>query len=104
MQRRRRRAVTLLTRGDGRPWRIAHFNHRLAAAVAEAGLTGLSFHGLRKGFMAWAAERGATDAELDAIVPHTDPRVRARYRAAADQKGLARGLIARLTPKPEGGT
>jgi integrase len=94
-------AVTLLTRADGRPWRIDHFNHRFAAAVAEAGLAGLSFHGLRKGFMAWAAERGATDAELDAIVPHTDPRVRARYRAAADQKGLAKGLMVRLSRRED---
>lgn len=93
-------AVTLLTRADGRPWRIDHFNHRFAAAVAAAGLDKLSFHGLRKGFMAWAAERGATDAELDAVVPHNDPRTRARYRAAADQKGLARGLMVRLATKP----
>lgn len=93
-------AVTLLTRADGRPWRIDHFNHRFAAAVAAAGLNKLSFHGLRKGFMAWAAERGATDAELDAVVPHNDPRTRARYRAAADQKGLARGLMVRLATKP----
>lgn len=89
-------AVTLLTRADGRPWKIDHFNHQFAAAVAGAGLVGLSFHGLRKGFMAWAAERGATDAELDAVVPHSDPRVRARYRASADQKGLAKGLMGKL--------
>lgn len=94
-------AVTLLTRADGRPWRIDHFNHRFAAAVAAAGLSPLSFHGLRKGFMAWAAELGATDAELDAVVPHNDPRTRARYRAAADQKGLARVLMLRLALKPK---
>lgn len=89
-------AVTLLTRPNGRPWKIDHFNHAFAEAVAAAGLAGLSFHGLRKGFMTWAAESGATDAEMDAVVPHADPRVRARYRAAADQKGLAKGLMGRL--------
>jgi hypothetical protein len=69
-----------------------------AAAVAGAGPAGLSFHGLREGFMVWAAESGATDAQLDAIVPRSDPRVRA---LAADQKALARGVMGKLT-KPNG--
>jgi hypothetical protein len=47
--------------------------------------------------MAWATERGATDAELDAVVPHEDPRVRAGYRADADQRLLAARLIGRLS-------
>ena len=89
-------AVTLLTRADGRPWKVDHFNHTFAGAVTAAGLGGLSFHGLRKGMMGYAAEQGATDAELDTVVPHSDPRVRAAYRAAASQTKLAADLIRRL--------
>ena len=65
--------------------------------MRAAGLPpGLSFHGLRKGMMVEAAEGGATDAGLDAIVPHSDPRVRAGYRRAADQKTLSKDVISRL--------
>lgn len=92
-------AVTLLTRPDGRPWKLDHFNHAFAAAVKSAGLTGLSFHGLRKAMLVNLAEGEATDAEMDAIVPHSDPRVRQHYRASADQKKLAERAIAKLPRK-----
>jgi integrase len=88
-------AVTLLTRPDGRPWRIDHFNHEIAVAIRAAGLDGVSFHGLRKGRLADLAQRGATDAELDAIAPHADPRMRAHYRRSADARVLALRAIER---------
>lgn len=91
-------SVTLLTRADGRPWKIDHFKHALADAVQRAGLpSGLSFHGLRKGLMQVLAEAGATDAEMDAVVPHADGRMTRHYRRQADQQQLARTAIARLS-------
>jgi hypothetical protein len=39
---------------------------------------------------------GATDAEMDAVVPHSDGRMTRFYRAQADQELLARAAIARL--------
>lgn len=97
-------AVTLLTRADGQPWKIDHFNHAFAAAVKAAGLqTGRSFHGLRKGVMIEMVEAGATDAELDAVVPHADPRVRANYRRQANQKRLAVVAIGRVGKGPRKG-
>ena len=89
-------AVTLLTRSDGRPWKADHFKHALHAAVKAAGLSGLSFHGLRKGLHSALAHGGATDAEMDAVVPHSDGRMTRFYRAQADQELLARAAIARL--------
>lgn len=90
-------AVTLLTRADGMPWKADHFKHALADAVARAGLApGLSFHGLRKGLTAALAERGATDAEIDAVIPHADGRMTRHYRRQADQATLARTAIGRL--------
>ena len=96
--------MTLLTRPDGRPWKVDHFNHAFAAAAKAAGLAGLSFHGLRKAMMVNLAEGEATDAEMDAIVPHSDPRVRQRYRASADQKKLAERGIAKLPRRGVTGT
>lgn len=89
-------SLTLLTRADGRPWKADHFKHRFVAAVRAAGLPeGLSFHGLRKGFTAALAEGGATDAQIESLVPHSGNMTR-HYRAAADQKVLARTAIGKL--------
>ncbi len=77
-------ATTLLTRADGKPWKEDHFNHAFAAAVKAAGLSGLSFHGLRKTASARLAEAGATDAEINfdprPCRPENDPALPARCR------------------------
>ena len=90
-------APTLLTRADGKPWGEDHFAHAFAKAVKDAGLPPLTFHGLRKTASGWLAESGATDAEIDAILGHVDPRMTARYRRQAGQKiraGAAMGKLA----------
>lgn len=90
-------AVTLLTRPDGRPWLLSHFNHAFVAAVRLAGLPdGHGFHGLRKAATANLAESGATDAEIDAVVYHSDPKMTRLYRAGANQKRLAQSGMAKL--------
>lgn len=93
-------SVTILTRPDGRPWKLDHFNHAFATAVKAAGLDGLSFHGLRKGASVNLAERGATDAEIDSILGHADPRMTAHYRRQADQKTRARSAMAKIAGTP----
>lgn len=93
-------ATTILTRPDGRPWKLDHFNHEFAAAVKAAGLSGLSFHGLRKGASVRLAEAGATDAEIDSILGHVDPKMTRHYRNQADQKKCASAAIAKLTRTP----
>lgn len=90
-------ATTILTRADGRPWKVDHFNHAFASAVAAAGLSGLSFHGLRKAASARMAEAGATDAEIDSILGHADPKMTRLYRNQADQKVRATAAIGKLT-------
>lgn len=90
-------AVTLLTRPDGLPWKLDHFNHAFVAAVRLAGLPeGHGFHGLRKAMSANLAAKGATDAEMDALVYHADPNMTRMYRADADQKALAKAGMAKL--------
>jgi integrase len=89
-------ATTLLTRADGKPWGIDHFKHSFGVVAWTAGLPGLSFHGLRKGLPAALANNGATDAEIEALIPHTDGRLTRHYRAEADQARLARSAIAKL--------
>jgi integrase len=91
-------AVTLLSRADGLPWKVDHFNHQFADAVRCAGLPdGLSFHGLRKGAAARLAEGGASDAEIDSVLGHADPKMTRLYRRQADQRIRATAAIAKLT-------
>ncbi len=63
-------ALTILTRPDGKPWKLDHFNHAFVDATRAAGLTGLSFHGLRKTAAAWLAEAGASANEIASITGH----------------------------------
>jgi integrase len=96
-------ALTLLTRPDGKPWREDHFNHQFAKAVKAAGLTGLSFHGLRKTASAWLAEAGATDAEIDSVLGHVDPKMTRLYRRQADQRTGAAAAMEKLAVRRIGG-
>jgi integrase len=90
-------APTLLVRDDGQPWGLDHIKHALADAVALLGMRpGLSFHGVRKALHAGLADVGASDAQIEAIIPHADPKMTRHYRAQADQKKLAKAGIARL--------
>jgi integrase len=96
-------APTLLTRAGSEPWKVDTAKRAMANAVRHAGLTrvneagkGLSFHGLRKGLTAALAETGASDAEIESIVPHADPNMTRHYRRQADQRLMAERAIARL--------
>jgi integrase len=64
-------AVTLLTRPDGRPWQLDHFNH----AFAEA---------------------GASANEIMAVTGHQTVNEVTRYTAAADQRGRAKAALRKL--------
>ncbi len=85
-------ALTLLTRDDGAPWKEDHFN----AAFAKAGLVGLKFHGLRKTASGILAEAGATDAEIDSILGHVDPKMTLLYRRQANQRTLGKAAMGKL--------
>jgi integrase len=56
----------------------------------------LSFHGLRKTASAWLAEAGATDAEIDSILGHVDPKMTRLYRRQADQRITAKSAMGKL--------
>jgi len=82
--------ITLLTRDDGAAWKQDHFNAAFAKAVKKAGLVGLTFHGLRKTASGILAEAGATDAEIDSILGHVDPKMTLLHRRQANQRTLGK--------------
>jgi integrase len=92
-------ALTLLTRPDGKPWKLDHFNHAFVEATRAAGLTGLSFHGLRKTAAAWLAEAGASASEIAAITGHRTLGEVTRYTAGADQKSRATAAMGKLASR-----
>jgi hypothetical protein len=84
-------AAMLLTRQDGKPWKVSHSNHAFVAAIRLAGLpAGHGFHGPRKAISANLGSNGATDAEIYAVVYHGDPKMIRLYRADAGQRALAK--------------
>lgn len=88
-------ATTLLTDPRGRPWSVRQLQRYMEAATDKLGMDGLSFHGLRKGLTGALAEEGATDAEIEAVVPHSAAMTK-YYRAQANQRKLAGAAITKL--------
>lgn len=89
-------ALTILTAPAGKPWRVDHFNHVFARAVRAAGLSGLTFHGLRKTAAAWLAEAGASAPEIAAVTGHRTLSEVTRYVAGADQRRRAAAAMGKL--------
>lgn len=90
-----RKALTILTSGNGTPWnpdgngfQTAWAKHR-PAIVAERGLV---FHGLRKSAVVTLLEAGCTDAEVAAITGQSRAMVE-HYARLVNQEKLARSAI-----------
>jgi integrase len=66
-----RRATTILTRPDGRPWKADNFRHHWGAATRLAGCTGLTFHDLRGTAITRLAEAGCLPGEIASISGHS---------------------------------
>lgn len=88
--------LTLIVTSRGRPFTPASFGTWFAERVREAGLAGLSAHGLRKAAARRLAEAGASTHEIAAITGHQTLREVARYTAAADRKRLAREAMKKI--------
>jgi integrase len=88
--------TTLLTGPSGKPFTAAAFNSWFARRVAEAGLTGLSVHGLRKSCARRLAEAGCSTSQIAAVTGHASLVEVAHYSKSADQAKLARDAMARI--------
>ncbi len=82
---------------NGHPWSDRSAGRAVTEAVRKVGLSGLSLHGLRKTRTIELVENGATDAEVEALIPHADPKQTQFYRAQADQKVLAERAMVKMT-------
>jgi len=88
--------MTFLTTSSGKPFTSAGFGNLFRDWCNEAGLEGLSSHGLRKAACRRLAEAGATEKQIAAISGHKSLNEVARYTRAADQERLARDAMRKL--------
>lgn len=93
------RHMMLLVSAQGKPFKETHFSHRFKKAVDNAGLKGLSFHGLRGTSAMMLAEAGCSDAEIQSITGHVTAAMAAYYRRQADKQKTAEAAILKLERK-----
>lgn len=86
----------ILTTGTGKPYSGSHFRRHFAKVLKAAGLTGLTFHGLRYTAAANLAEIGCSLKEIAAITGHRSLGMIEKYSRDADQRRLAGAVIHRL--------
>lgn len=86
--------LTIMVRpDDGTPWKVNAFQKAAGVAIRAAGLTGITWHGLRASGTSWAADGGATEKMLQAMTGHVTTAMVSKYSRGANQKRLAAGAV-----------
>jgi integrase len=91
-----RTAAVMLTTERNKPWRGTYLQHKIRDAVVEAGLDGLTLHGLRKTATTMLADAGCTEREIMAITGHKTSQMVTRYVDASQSKKRAESAIIKL--------
>jgi integrase len=94
---------TFLVTEQGKPFTANGFGNWFRDRCREAGLNGLSAHGLRKAAATRFAENGATAHELMAWFGWSKITEAERYTRAANRKALAAGMVLKLESRTGGG-
>lgn len=81
---------------QGAPFSVEGFGNFFRKACADAGLKGLSPHGLRKAQGRRLAEAGCTEKQIAAVLGHESLSEVARYTRDANRVHLADGAMDRL--------
>jgi integrase len=98
--------LTFLTTTAGKPFTSDGFGHWFREMCDEAGLHGLTAHGLRKAACRRLAEAGCSEKQIAAISGHVSLNEIVRYTRAADQERLAHDAMTKMATssgKPWGG-
>jgi len=88
----------LITTQFGKPFSDAGMGNRMRKWCDDAGLPQCSLHGLRKAMSRQLAERGATDAQGQAVTGHKKDKTFRHYRAKANLAALADAAMSNLEP------
>jgi len=88
--------LTFIQTAFGRPFSEGGFGNRFRKWCNEAGLHGLSIHGLRKTASAVLAENGCTEQEIMAITGHSTSKEIIRYTRSARQRTRAANAMEKV--------
>jgi integrase len=88
--------LTFIAGKNGRPLTKESFGNLFRQACRDAGLVNRSAHGLRKAAATRAAERGATEAELESIFGWSGGRMASLYTRAASRQRLSIAAMHKL--------
>ena len=83
----------ILTTQTARPFGGSNFRTHFGRAMRAAGLSGLTFHGLRYTAAARLAEAGCSLEQIAAVTGHKSLGMIEKYSRDADQKRLAGSAI-----------
>lgn len=89
--------MTFLVTEFGKPFTAAGFGNWFRDKCDQAGLKGLSAHGLRKALQTFGADAGLTAHELQALAGHETLKETARYTKKRDRDLLAASGMAKLS-------
>lgn len=95
--------LVFIAKADGAPMTKESFGNWFAEACVAAGVPGRA-HGLRKAGATRAANRGASDAQLDAIFGWSGRGMAALYTKKANRTRLAQEAAELLMPEPKSNT
>ncbi len=88
--------MTFLITPFGRPYTPAGLGNKMRDWCTDAGLSGLSAHGVRKASGGLLAELGCTEHQIMAVLGHASPRVSAIYTRSARRWTLALDAMKRM--------
>lgn len=92
-------SVKILTTSNGKGWEVENFRKLFREARNKAGLTEVTFHGLRKTAARNLAEVGCTESQIMAITGHKTSAMVSHYVKDANQEKLAEAAILKLEMK-----
>jgi integrase len=95
--------LTFLTTAAGRPFTSDTFGHWFREMCDEAGLHGLSAHGLRKAACRRLAEAGCTAHEIMSISGHLSLKEVQHYTIAAEQARMAKAAMEKVRARTSSG-
>ena len=86
----------ILTTDTARPFTGSNFRHHFSKAMDAAGLTGLTFHGLRYTATKHLFEAGCTPQQVAAITGHRSLAMLEKYGRDAEQRHMAKAAMVKL--------
>ena len=95
------KGLVYITAARGGSFTVNNFRHRWRDAILEADMDGYTYHGLRHTIGTEAAEAGASEREIQAMLGHATPEASRKYTRAASKPVLTASGAAKRDARKE---